>query len=59
MEQGREQQKGKRTRAGREAGGGVKKESVGRGCVRVPGSLRGGQCQLGSAPIAMEYLMPR
>ena len=40
---------------GREWGGqrgpGEKKKSVDRGCVGVLGILRGGRCELGSAPI--------
>ena len=48
---GAEQGQGKQARAGIVAGSGVKKECVGRGCVVVLGSLRGGQCRLGSAPI--------
>ena len=32
-------------------GQGKKKESVGRGCVGVLGSLQGGRCRLDSAPI--------
>ena len=36
---------------GRAEGARVKKYSVGSGCVGVLGSLQGGRCQLGSAPI--------
>ena len=40
-EWGRERRQGKQVQAGWAAGGGVKKESVGRGCVVVLGSLQG------------------
>ena len=49
--QGQERRKVNRAQAGRAAGAGVKKEFVGRGCVRVLVSLQEGRCQLGSAPI--------
>ena len=41
--------KGRQAQSGRAAGAGVKKASVGRGCVGVLGVLRGVSCQLGSA----------
>ena len=50
---------GKQARTGRAAGSGVKKESVGRGCVRVLGGLQGGQCRLDSAPIISVTIVTR
>ena len=44
-ERRRERQKGRQARTGRAAGAGVKKESVGRGCVGVLGVLQGGRCR--------------
>ena len=50
-ERGRERRKGRQAQTGRALGAVVRKEFVGRGCVGVLGCLRGGRCQLGSAPI--------
>ena len=48
------EKRGRQARAGREAGSGDEKASVGGGCVGVPGILRGGGYRLGSGPIAFE-----
>ena len=46
----RERQKERQAQAGRAAGSGDQKSSVGGGCVRIPGVLQGGRYQLGPAP---------
>ena len=50
-ERGQERQKGNQARTGRASGDGVKKESIGRGCVGVLEALQGVRCRFGSASI--------